>query len=95
MKFLAQYYDAQIYEVSRQEYLELKDKRNDIFYYISDDDGKIVSGGQVCGRLIGRNLQIFELDERYKYEQEKVVEVNEFAEYSKVVDEFFEKIKAL
>ena len=95
MKFLASYYDAQIYEVSRQEYFELKDKRNDVFYYISDDDGKIVAGGQVYGRLIGRNLQVFELGERYKYEQEKVVEVNEFVEYSKVVDEFFEKIKAL
>jgi hypothetical protein len=93
----------EVFVLTKEQYMDLMDKKEDTVYVISDDDAKMIFKGYVIGNLMVETGTVIE-SRRGEYrpvrklvqpqaEKKETTTVGEYDQYAQVVNEFFKHLQ--
>lgn len=93
----------EVFVLTKEQYMDLMDKKEDTVYVISDDDAKMIFKGYVIGNLMVETGTVIE-SRRGEYrpvrrmaqpqeEKKETAAVGEYDQYAQVVNEFFKHLQ--
>lgn len=94
----------EVFVLTKEQYMDLMDKKEDTVYVISDDDAKMIFKGYVIGNLMvdtgtviesrrGEYRPVRRMAQPQEEEKKETVAVGEYDQYAQVVNEFFKHLQ--